>query len=530
MSVLGEKMAELSRWEELGAGSYGKVLSVRVTTGQQTAVLAVKWMLIGEDETTTKEALAEYTIASMLAKRQVPSFPLGYAGFLAQGDALPAGHLKSTSLYFALVTELAEEASLQTLINRGTVLDHMAAGAIFFDLLWSLFIAHSQAALLYHGDLSASNIVFKKRPRGAVTSFLLFGEYNSSSHVMGTWAHRCTEYPLIVDLGLCSFIRPQGPVVEGADHDFLALHRPPELYFGREHERASPSDVWQLAILALTLFTRLPESVTQARQARFRFMAKPPTPNEMAILRFLDNTVADAIDFPLFYTRACGHDRAVGPDFVALLRTLPLDRAVHHFLTAEKENSNMYMRFISIMLLQEAIGNGWRPTRAVAAGFSGNVFFEALYSDAVVAFVNERVLPPNAPLMQTMRSLLFTLPPEVRALMKHMLAWDPQQRPTCQQCLLHPLFRDAFGTASPPVASPHTYTYTAHARPPITRATFTQASRAHLSAVQGRLIDVHANFLSAEQERLRKKVENRPILHTQEELVSMLANSLSLPY
>jgi serine/threonine protein kinase len=479
-------------WRVVGQGSGGTVYAVHAV---DTAERAVKWTPI--DETNTQEeAIDEFVMAARLARVQAPSFIRVYAAFRARlhrgEDAL------------AVVMELAEEPlNLRDLVTLGGVeLRTDEAAAILLELLWSMFIAHTQVGMLYHGDLHGANVVFRQRPPGTPPArFVLYGQ--DSARVVGAWTHAWRARPYIVDFGHASFLRPGQPMAEGPSgqgYESLAMHRPPELYFGRDRrERGPASDVWQLGVLALTLFARRPQGVQQTRQ----------------------QWMADLIDLPLAF--ASGARDLVGA-FLQLLSEQRLSVAVRAQVDDERHNGNMYGRFLNIVLMQEALGNGWFPDPGDTPLFKGHCFFEAMRSFEVTSFMHAHLLGPASEPMRLARELVQSLPGRARDLMRRMLAWNPAKRPTCMECLCDPWFRDLFGNQQQH-GDLGGETYTAHARRPLHRNMFSAAAKLGLSGVAKRRLEVHEHFLAAEQERLRRSVLKSPVITSQAGVVEMVAQS-----
>jgi hypothetical protein len=251
--------------------------------------------------------------------------------------------------------------------------------------------------------------------------------------------------------------------------------------------------------LALTLFARRPPAAAPAGK------------------KFL----TDLIDLPLFYTEGYG---TLVAEFLSIVDEQRLSVVVRTQLRMERENANMYGRLLSIMAVQEALGNGWCPDPADAPLYKGHCFFEALRSFPVTAFVHARVLSPSASLLQLARALVSSLPRPVHGLLARMLAWNPGKRPTCLDCLCDPWFRELFGQGPTP-APLMGEVYTAHARPPVHRDVFSAAAKRGLSAVDLRRLEIHEHVMGAEQERLRRSVLGSPLVTTQAGVAEMVRQS-----
>jgi serine/threonine protein kinase len=469
-------------WQLVGRGGNGVVFSFK---GK-----AVKWApLVPGDPDGLDETVSEFVTAARLARVQAPSFLRTFAAFRAR-----IGREKEA---LVMVMELADAVNLRNLVIRdGTRFAPCEAAGILLELLWSMFVAHTQVGLLYHGDLHARNIVFTQRPAAAAVHLTLYAE--QGLEVLGAWSHTYRARPLIIDFGYASFLQPGGgggPSSQGLED--LALHRPPELYFGRDRgERGPASDVWQLGVLALTLFGQPPAEVLRP------------------------DILTDLIDLPLAQMEE-GRTELVA-EFLSLLDEQRLSVAVREQLHKERESGHMYGRFLNLLVVQEALGNGWFPDPADAPLYKGHCFFEAMRSFPVTAFLHAHVLGAWAAPMQVATALVNSLPGPARGLIKRMLSWNPATRPTCLECLGDPWFSELFPQRQAAAGE----VYTAHARRPVHRYMFSAASKLGLSAVAKRQLEIHEHVMRAEQERLRRSVLNSPVVRTQAGVEEMVGQSL----
>jgi serine/threonine protein kinase len=582
-------------WQALGAGAYGQVLAATAHSRRlgKSLRVAIKWMrvaappstrsppsrtsddddamVISEEEdveddgqTTYQEAVDEFVIGAMLAQCNAPSFPRVYGAFLVKFTpatprrdfpfALHALTKPADRSHYAIgiVSELGEDANLSQFKKRGKVLSLLDATALFFDLTWSFMMAHTQVAVLYHGDFQAANVVLKARTNRS--TFALFAAhrpgYRTSDRV-GAWAHQCPLRPLIIDYGFTRYLvlGRVGPLPAAAAQS-LALHRAPELYFGKSRERDSRSDVWQLALVGFTLFAAMPRAVTQLLQ---EYATTAPD-----LLKALERSYSDSLDLPLAYAtilsmtaslpavinnetdenamdlgyspqeQALREQAGLGKRFVNLLIThtgLKLSRGERENLNNETTNSHMYARFINIAMLQEALGNGWRPSReeATAAGFTNNGFYQSLYDPVVARFFLRFVLPSDSLLMATMREMVNSLRPDVQDLLRRMLRWNPSDRTTCQEALLDPLFRRQLGQQAEGLSAP--YTHSAHIRSPVVETSFKQPVASD-SAMDARMNEIRRAWILHEQTRLRNLLTTGKAAETYADIVDAIGNSV----
>lgn len=468
----------------IGSGNYGHVTALRVAAANRS--VAIKWIAYEDgaaDEDGSgvlyHEALDEYFAAVLLSACNVPAFPTIYGAWRVPALPLPVRALVPAA-------ELAEEAEetapprgylvvastygnlgdLHSRTRRGLSYCATDAAAILFDLAWAFMVAHARAGWRYHGDLQARNIVF--RARAHPETYVL---RDGRRKVLGAWKHFCPLRPLVVDCGFASYVDLSDALREPHDEvRRLAYHYAPELYFSRAHARGGASDVWQLGVIALTLFGR----------RRRKFSAATGPPDEARDRQLLHDAYAktiDLIDMPTTWidtiARRAGVTAAVGDPgadesdgtgttyllarqvdmrrrFVAFLAdraTLPPALAAALTEAGERDNAHKFARFVNVALLQNALGNGWCPPTDVAqvAGFSDSAFYTLLQEIDVQAFVQEHILNPDLLLATYVDWVLAGVPSDVCALLRRMLNWDPAARPTCAELVQDAVFARLLG-------------------------------------------------------------------------------------
>lgn len=360
--------------------------------------------------------------------------------------------------HLGLLTDLGDAGTLHSLfLQQGRTVPVPQAASIFFDLLWSFFVAHTQGALKWHGDIQSRNLAFKTRhPHAPRHRFQLLGL--KQQEILGQWQHPLGIEPSLqvklIDFGFASFyhLRP-GSCDDGAwtgTHlQDVSYHAPPELYFGRSDLRNDKSDVWQLGIILFSLLAPVPQRLARIKQQWNAWRNKEPgsrslTHDDLVLYHALHASVLDSINVPVEWVTALAKSMNVNPPpddalnkemeeeddenfmveqlmmrpqadlqarFVRLLfqhPDLPRDLDLNNELQRDEKNAHKYARFLSIGLLQEALGNGWCPSLEVAqrAGYAKSSFYQCLQHPIVQRFWKRYVLPMHLRLMPIMQTML----------------------------------------------------------------------------------------------------------------------------
>ncbi len=577
MSKKKAKRAPVDQWSALGAGAYGRVTRARVAgLGYDVAVkwipiinvpgrLTGKMDLDEEDEppeeddgaTEYSEAVDEFVVASLLGMSKAPAFLHIHGAFLASFTSsmvgLPAAlvPLVPTNLaqqyYLVLVSEYADRGTLKDILLKGQSFTALEAGAILFDLAWSLMLAHSQVGLRFHGDLQSGNLAFIKTEHPEPITYELVDILTERE--MGRWSHPISVSalrPCIIDLGFASYMVPGKPDVLGKE---VTLNTPPELYFDRPSRRSDRVDVWQLGVVLFSLFAKQPAGLAEIRRSPIPLYGEDKKLHEAVY-----SCAADLIDYPVCWLNGLAKLRNVTPPladedegedldpfaaqvdidkrFVRLIPDLdPCTGKLAEALLFEKTNGRKYARYVSIGLLQEVLGNGWCPPPRHSAEYASSSFYKCLQDARMQRFWARYLLPPMMPLRALVTTMVEGMPPSARLLLKHMLSWNPNDRPSCESIVMNPWFKAQF--PQPPVGEE--VMYRAHARPPLAPTFFGATPPITLldeEAVrhwhrERELWVIHQKWLSSNHTKLRGRFNKMAIADTLAEMEHAIDASVS---
>jgi len=361
-----------------------------------------------------------------------------------------------------------------------------------FSLLWSLYVAHTQTGLLFHGDIHSGNIVFEPRtvhhPARRIRYQLQ--SVNDPNQILAEWSFLPpNNWPEAkwIDFGHSSALLLDDPHqperVTGYEFQNVTYHPPPELYFDQWQERDDRSDVWQMGLVLFSLLAKPPAQLVEIRRRSgipgAPFTLEDRTLNEMSVEGYWDlvdlpmrwiNALASVKNVPGLDVNDWSTDPLpeeeeelmerhgaewvklrpqvnVGKRFVAFLAQypgLPVTKDFADVLGWDNDRAaNKIERYLSIAMLQEALGNGWMPSleTATTAGYTESSFYQCLQHSATQTFWRTYVRPDHLRLYPLVRTMVEQIPEQARSLLKQMLAWNHRQRPHVAHLLPHPFFQ-----------------------------------------------------------------------------------------
>lgn len=249
-------------WATLGSGTFGTVTYAKVTTSVpgQAVELAIKWIrvrrreseaMLGVTETmsvvsdeeddedeeisTLHRVTDELLITTLLSRDDKSAvFPRVYCGLFLHSMA-PSSDIPqplqalleedeahpNRRYYMAMSMELANKNTLFFHLIRGRTWTLSQATSLLFELLWGFMVATGQRGLLWHGDISASNIGLATRHANASTPVRYGLQHLDNDSLIGNWIVRESIRPLVLDFGFARPILPD-PLPDG--------HVPGELF------------------------------------------------------------------------------------------------------------------------------------------------------------------------------------------------------------------------------------------------------------------------------------------------------------
>jgi len=205
----------------------------------------------------------------------------------------------------------------------------------------------------------------------------------------------------------------------------------------------------------------------------------------------------------------------LGQRFVYLLAHHPDLPATADFLDEllgdDTWNAHKYARYISIAVLQEVLGNGWRPSPEAArkAGYDTSPLYWCLAHPVMEAFFKEFVLDRRWRLLQTMEYMVQQLEPGARDLLKRLLTWDYMERPSCQTVLFDPWFTQYL--SAPAQTNP--LLFQTEALPVMTAEGMPSQRK-------------HAEYLAQVQSELRERIAQTGILDTRGQVEAALVDAV----
>jgi len=507
-----------------------------------------------------REALEEVLACVLLGKttraehsgtyRHAPGFPYVYAAFVVGLTAndeytIPRELLNllpdedtSKRNYMVMVQEYASEGSVRSMVAHGEHLELGTAYVYLFELAWSLFIAHTQRGIIYLGDICGNNVMLAKRPASMmIDDAVTFRILDLNTHLpLAHWSHTLRTRPVFIDLGFTQYHVPsrrnsQTPP-PGAISQMLGSHYPAELYFTRGTDRAQASDIWQLGLVAISLAGRLPAVI----QSLFAHVRQSRDAVAVRVSALASRNVIDLFMYPFAFTHALctvsdGDDESLNTllgslghppraadyrrqenlvdTFVELLETYARTHAdMRRELHRETNAALKYGRFLSVAVLQAVLGRGWKPAVPLET-WPESAFYRALSDPVIHAFMESTVTNPKLPFFQLMREIVASLHADLREIIFHMLAWNPNSRPTAYDVFMHPLFQQAFGVRDTPIPA-EKLVYSAHQRSAMNRSYFDMAEQNALNAgneVERAKREVTAAWLDREQRTITRAIE-----------------------
>lgn len=175
-------------------------------------------------------------------------------------------------------------------------------------------------------------------------------------------------------------------------------------------------------------------------------------------------------------------------------------------------------------MLQRLLGNDWFPPAHTHPTYAKSAFYQCLQEEAVQRFWFRYVLQGRT--MLIMQELVMSIPEPVRVLLKRMLSWNPDDRPSCQVVLQDPWFAKQF-----PFVSGDGIVNTAHARPPLrswvlARPPVKDKKEKAQWLRREKQWQQHKKWLTREHETLRKKLDETPVADTLGEIERIVEQSV----
>lgn len=425
-------MCEVAEWSRLGKGSYGAVWKAVVAdrhTGARQAVAAKIIEITGasSDDVTTQDATDEVLLHELLATHcRAPSFsPLRGSFFY---------HEKRAGLALVALSDVSSGGSLaHFLACCAAPPPPLQQRHLLWQLLWSLTVAQQQLGF-EHRDLSSRNIVVDRVSPAAAAHYTLL---DADGAPRASWTAVSDLRLRLIDFGFSSLRVPMHGTFRG-----LAMHTAPEAMFSCLHLCDHRVDLFQLGIVAFSLFG--------AAHMTRREVAALATQGEL-----LDTVRATTTSDSTLGDRFCNELLLCEPMLNVLFRDdATVARRCEWVTYVQRDDEGFLERYVTLGCLQDALGNGWRPRRNMAEYEQHSHFYRALHCGLSDFWWNVHVLP--SALRRRVGKLVDALAPDERLLIKGLLAWHPAERLCGIELLFHGAFAE-FRNAAVDAPTQHSF-------------------------------------------------------------------------
>jgi hypothetical protein len=503
-------------WEWLGEGTFGRVIgaTVPVLDGRRRVCVALKLvplevpvaMAVSSDNSDSdgmdldlEDDAAKYreaTTAALLSLADAPSF-------VRQYGALELADHEQCAVVARLVAALGPDGTPEAppggylvmaqerLAGKALGITHYLTGiagaagalALLFQFMWSLGVAEAKLGF-EHRDMAMHNIML------AATSAPLHERYTltlpyGEEHVF-TLRHLPGRLVLL-DYGASTTwnVARNDTAVPDPDHEHTGSLLAPESYFvTRRYPHNVASERYVAGLIAFSILgaPHLEAVLTPAEFERVRTYASSHGHRDLAEL-------LTHITEPEYHTEQIFKDRLL--DALALLRVDPpaSDLKWRRMIAdADYGYGNVYGKYLGQALLMRALGLGDLPpahnAMVTAPRWKMTHVWYRLLSHAKVRAFFTTELPARRLQQRCFDAMVARMPPDQVQLLRALLAWDPDARPSAATVLMHPAFARlrSVDAAAPAPARMRFYSW--HAQPALTATAPQRHDAAHMDTLR----------------------------------------------